>query len=319
MKRTTGFIAAAAALLSVASAHAQAPTARQIATQRWFDIRKGVTVKTAAYPAGMVFDGESIWVATASSLQKIQPGRGAVLMNVFLGFQANAIAFDGANIWLAGLFGGQITKVQASDGSMPVKNAPLGTCSWPNAMVFDGQSVWVACQNDSKVYRMPLSGPANATSFAAVSPQSLAFDGSNIWVGNGNNTIERIDAAGNVFPNVLTMPGLSTTALAFDGSNLWAAVYTTGSVYKIPLAPLAQGQPLAIALSVPVGGWVRSLTYDGLNIWTANYDIQSSSKISFAGGALTVKTTPLNAYATGTVFDGSDVWVSLSSGVLAKM
>ncbi|AUB81634.1 hypothetical protein THSYN_12135 [Candidatus Thiodictyon syntrophicum] len=60
---------------------------------------------------------------------------------VFVGRNPQAIAFDGANVWVANWSGDTITKLRASDGAV------LGTYTTglgPSAVAFDGANVWVA-------------------------------------------------------------------------------------------------------------------------------------------------------------------------------
>jgi DNA-binding beta-propeller fold protein YncE len=58
-----------------------------------------------------------------------------------VGSSPTAIAFDGANLWVANFFGNNVTELRASDG------ANLGTFavgSNPRAIAFDGANLWVA-------------------------------------------------------------------------------------------------------------------------------------------------------------------------------
>jgi len=62
--------------------------------------------------------------------------------NVFsVGSGPYAIAFDGANIWVANQSGDNVTKLKASDGSLL---ATYGVGSQPVGIAFDGANIWVA-------------------------------------------------------------------------------------------------------------------------------------------------------------------------------
>jgi DNA-binding beta-propeller fold protein YncE len=59
-----------------------------------------------------------------------------------------ALAFDGANIWVANSLDDTVTKVRASDGSL-VGTYPVGR--WPNALAFDGANIWVVNSGNNTV------------------------------------------------------------------------------------------------------------------------------------------------------------------------
>jgi DNA-binding beta-propeller fold protein YncE len=59
-----------------------------------------------------------------------------------------AIAFDGANMWVANQNAHTVSVLRASDGSN-VMTPTVG--SGPRAIAFDGAFMWVANQNDGTV------------------------------------------------------------------------------------------------------------------------------------------------------------------------
>jgi hypothetical protein len=105
-----------------------------------------------------------------------------------------AVAFDGANIWVANTGGNNVTKLRASDG------ANLGTFavgSNPRAVAFDGANIWVANAGGNNVTKLRASDGANLGTFAVSNPSAVAFDGANIWVANagGDNNVTRLGPA----------------------------------------------------------------------------------------------------------------------------
>ncbi len=96
-----------------------------------------------------------------------------------------AVAFDGANIWVANQFSNTVSKVRISDGAI------LGTYSVgkrPVALVFDGANIWVANYLSDSVTKLRASdGLALGTYAAGDGPGGLAFDKTNIWVANRNS------------------------------------------------------------------------------------------------------------------------------------
>ena len=63
------------------------------------------------------------------------------LPDIVVGTQPTAIAFDGANIWVANYGSNNVTKLRASDGTI-LGTYAVGTC--PHAIAFDGANIWVA-------------------------------------------------------------------------------------------------------------------------------------------------------------------------------
>src|SRR5437667_10860796 len=57
----------------------QAPTPEQIAINRWFAARSGVSFNVGHVPAALVFDGADIWIANTSQLIQMHANNGAVV------------------------------------------------------------------------------------------------------------------------------------------------------------------------------------------------------------------------------------------------
>ena len=84
-----------------------------------------------ATPRSVAFDGASIWVVNSNSftISKLSASNGA-LQDTFNVFGAQAIAFDGDNMWVS-IFSGGVIKLRASDGanlcsaSVPFSPGPL--------------------------------------------------------------------------------------------------------------------------------------------------------------------------------------------------
>lgn len=83
-----------------------------------------------------------------------------------------AIAFDGANIWVATAGSDDVTKISAADGAMsgnfntgtePLASGVDGhlvenidTAGMPLAVAFDGVSLWIATQSPDSLLRVPV-------------------------------------------------------------------------------------------------------------------------------------------------------------------
>src|SRR6516225_10011396 len=110
-----------------------------------------------------------------------------------VGFQPFALAFDGANIWVANLGSHSVTKVRASDG------ATLGTfgVEGPLGVAFDGGNVWVTNSSINAVTKLRASdGKTLGTFEAGGGPYNVAFDGANSWVtNNGSKSMSKLRAS----------------------------------------------------------------------------------------------------------------------------
>jgi DNA-binding beta-propeller fold protein YncE len=73
-----------------------------------------------------------------------------VLGTFAVGTNPIAVAFDGANIWVAN-FGGNVTKLRASDGTV-LGTFAVGTN--PFGVAFDGANIWVTNQGSSTVSKL---------------------------------------------------------------------------------------------------------------------------------------------------------------------
>jgi hypothetical protein len=84
----------------------------------------------------------------------------------------NAVAFDGANIWVTNQVSNTVTKLRASDG------ANLGTYAVgtnPLALTFDGANIWVANLSSANVTKLRASDGANLGNFTVSNgPVALA-------------------------------------------------------------------------------------------------------------------------------------------------
>jgi hypothetical protein len=89
----------------------------------------------------VAFDGKSMWASGLFSNKVFKlalNGSGMVGYNVR---RPEGMAFDGANLWIAG-HDGFVTELRVSDGTI------LGSFSvgmLPDGVAFDGANIWVAC------------------------------------------------------------------------------------------------------------------------------------------------------------------------------
>jgi hypothetical protein len=283
----------------------------QIAILRWYPaLGTGQTIAVGNVPIALAFDGANIWVANYndSTVQKIPVTTGVLGSPIAVGSGPRSLAFDGANIWVAITGGGTVQRIPVATG---VPGSPIPVGSIPIALAFDGANIWVSNYNDSTVQRIPVATGVPGTPIAVgAGPAALAFDGANIWVANSGGTVQKIPVATGV-PGTPIAVGSAPAALAFDGANIWVA-NSGGTVQKIPVATGVPGTPIA------VGPGPDALAFDGANIWVSNYNDSTVQRIPVATG---VPGSPV-AVGAGPIalaFDGANIWVAnLGSNTVQK-
>ena len=147
-----------------------------------------------------------------------------------VGFQPFALAFDGANIWVANLGSHSVTKLRASDG------ATLGTfgVEAPLGVAFDGGNVWVTNSGINAVTKLRASDGKTLGTFAVgTNPIGVAFDGANVWVANTiGNTVTKLRASDGKTLGTFEAGG-GPYNVAFDGANIWVTNNGSKSVSKL--------------------------------------------------------------------------------------
>jgi hypothetical protein len=150
-----------------------------------------------------------------------------------VGSQPQAIAFDGANIWVANFFSNTVSKLRASDGtnlgSFQVGNGPCG-------IAFDGANIWVANSGSSNFTELRASDGTNLGTFSVgigLNPIGIAFDGANIWVANsGSSNFTELRASDGTNLGTFSV-GSFPQGIAFDGANIWVANFSSNTVSKL--------------------------------------------------------------------------------------
>ena len=159
-----------------------------------------------------------------------------------VGTAPRAIAFDGANIWVANSGSDNVTELRASDGTV------LGTfnVSGPVGIAFDGANIWVVNGDISNsVTKLRASdgacagvvnpGDRSACTFTVggTGPNAIAFDGANMWVANFNSdNVTELRASDGALLGTFSV-GSQPNAVAFDGANIWVANQNTNNVVRI--------------------------------------------------------------------------------------
>lgn len=293
----------------------------QAATLHWYAANQTTQFTLGGYPAGVVFDGESIWIGNFNNtVTKLRPSDGTVLASYPVP-DPYVLAYDGANLWATDCNGQAVTKIRASDGTI-LGHFPVGSCS--TALVFDGANIWVGAHN---IVKLRASDGANLGSFdigntAQNLSQGIAFDGTNIWAANsGTNsapghTVTKLRASDGAILAVFTV-GSAPEAMTFDGSSIWVSNNNSGTVSQLRAS---DGETLG---TFTVGTLPNGIGFDGANVWVANSGSNSVTRIrvSLLGTGPRLQTFPVgNAPVNGVAFDGANVWVTnLGSGTVSKL
>jgi YVTN family beta-propeller protein len=267
------------------------------------------TFTVGSAPAGVAFDGASIWVVNYSgdSVTKLLASTGAAQGTYGVGtlVQPYGIAFDGANIWIASEGTGTVVKLLASTGAV-VGSYTVGTA--PLGVAFDGANIWVTNRGSNTVTKLVAgTGAVVGTYSVGTSPWDVAFDGVNIWVTNkGSNTVTELLASSGATENTYTV-GTAPEGLVFDGVNLWVANNGSNTVTELLASSGAVEGTYTVGTS-PIG-----VAYDGVNVWVTNNGSSSVTKLLATTGAV-AGTYTVGSRPSGLGYDGANVWVANGGG-----
>ncbi len=162
------------------------PTTQQLALLKWYTAINGTQPDFGVgyEPAAIAFDGANMWVANrdSSNVSVLRASDGFHVMTVTVGGNPTAIAFDGANMWVANFASSTVSVLRASDGFHVMTPTVGGT---PDAIAFDGANMWVANASDNTVSVLRASDGFHVmTPTVGGTPAAIAYDGANVWVGN---------------------------------------------------------------------------------------------------------------------------------------
>ena len=281
------------------------PTTQQIALLKWYTTITGTgsTFGVGSSPQALAFDGANIWVTNNSSntVSVLRASDGYHVMTPTVGSSPQALAFDGANMWVANSGSHTINVLRASDGSH-VMTPTAGLV--PFALAFDGANVWVANLGSDTVSVLRASdGYHVITPTAGSSPCALAFDGANMWVvNNGGNSVSVLRASDGYHVMTPTI-GSHPRALAFDGANMWVGDYGGGAVNVLRASDGYR------VMTPTVGSFPTALAFDGANMWVANSGSGTVSVLRASDG-YHVMTPTVGSLPVGIAFDGAFMWVA---------
>ena len=189
----------------------------------------------------------------------------------------NALAFDGSDLWVAGLDEFQLFKISTVDGSV-IETFPI-TNQRPFGMTYDGTNFLIADADTDDIYKYDSTGNLISTITPSVSQPSycegLAFDGTSLWFNDPRNTnIEEpndrtyiLDQLGNLLTEY-PATGNFPTGLAFDGTYIWSIDNDLDQLHKIDPVTYAVME----TYNTPGGIFPVGLTFDGQYLWLVDND-----------------------------------------------
>ena len=108
----------------------------------------------------IVFDGTNLWAGTQQhEIRKLRNQDGSLIASFQVGGVATALAFDGANIWVAMKSNDTLLKLRSTDGFI-AGTFNLSPGSAPASLVFDGLDLWIANSGTNTISKLR---PADGT------------------------------------------------------------------------------------------------------------------------------------------------------------
>jgi S-layer family protein len=232
-----------------------------------------------------------------------------------VGLDPLSVQSDGADLWVANIQHGTVSRVRASDGKL--LGEWTGARGASQVLVAMGR-VFVTGLFD--LYMIdPNEPPGPLTPVTTSTPLSsaggIAFDGARLWITDPNSNVINIVTPSDSFPwPTTTLTGFNIPKLAlFDGTNIWVTNVVSLSPDIFELVKIVP--PGIIVARVPIGGFFYSLTFDGTNIWVPNENDHTLTVIR-ASTATVLATLTGNGlhHPRGSAFDGERILITNSSG-----
>ncbi|MCX6092626.1 MAG: PKD domain-containing protein [Candidatus Bipolaricaulota bacterium] len=215
-------------------------------------------------PAGLTYDGSSLWVSdwTSKQIYKVRPSDGLVLA-----------VFDAP--------GEEVAALDAAEKDIVPGPSTAGT---PAGLAWQDGALWVACTSDGKLYKVnpnvPTTDPAHILAVldsAEFTPLGLAYGGGALWVGDlGRGRIFKVDPWTGAVLGSFAAPGASPTAIEAKGIVAVAPIglaWANGSLWVTAGATLVRVDPATGAIlastSAP-GSSPTGLAFDGRTLWVGD-------------------------------------------------
>jgi outer membrane protein assembly factor BamB len=239
-----------------------------------------------------------------------QPGTRSRIETFPVGAYANAMAFDGTNIWVTSYQDTSVTELRASDGSL-VRTVPVGGENI--AIAFDGTYVWVVVDGltFTGLTRLRAADGTVEGSYSLGNHylNNILYDGENIWVCTIDSLLFKLRASDATVLGRQTLNSETSYSLsmAFDGTNVWVTNALLNSVTKV------RARDGIIVGTYDTGEFPFGIAFDGAHMWIANNRDGTLSLLRARDGAL-LATIPVTQSPVDVKFDGQHIWVSSDGG-----
>lgn len=214
-------------------------------------------------PGDMAFDGGVMWLASRATgiVARIRASDGKLISSTSVGTTAVGLAFDGADMWIAGSDAVWRFRAGGPIAAQYVDDYPISGAQY---LAYDGQDMWITTNAGTVVKLRGTDGVLLGTFPVGTSPAEVAFDGTSVWVVNGgSDDVTRLNAEDGALLGTFPV-GTSPHAISFDGENMWVVNSGSNDV------TLLSGQDGAQLGTFTVGGSPRDIAFDGVNLWVTN-------------------------------------------------
>ena len=236
----------------------------------------------------------------------------------------DAIASDGADVWIANAYSSTVVELSTSTGSLVhvFAGAAYGL-SYPDSVVTNGIDVWILNGSSDNPGITELSASTGAlvatfgtSNLASCNPQGMASDGTNLWVTcNGANAVFEFSMATGALVQDLSSPTYEFSgpaAIAVGGGHVW--VVNTRNLSSPSITELNQSDGSFVQVITGIGnGLPYGITTDATHVWMTNEGTNAVVELNESDGSI-VKTLTGFRGPTGIMTTGSDLWVANGGG-----
>lgn len=203
-------------------------------SERGFDVEATVSIEQGLSPADLAFSGDSIWIATGSSvLYSVNFNSGIWIRYLDLEYgNINGICYDGENLWINLEGKSEIAKISIISGEM-IRNLRLKAGNY-YSMDFKEGSVFIVDKNSNSVAKVDTASGeiTDNIKVPVFTIDGFCNDGSSLWILERETLkIYRTDLLGNLVNNFKS-PSESPSALSCTGENLWLGD-TSGKIFRL--------------------------------------------------------------------------------------
>jgi hypothetical protein len=151
--------------------------------------------RVGAYPTGMAFDGQNIWVThqeLPGRVTKLRAADGAILGQFPVPSSTQNVVFDGTYVWVTAwaYLSHTVTRLRLDGTVEGTYEAGQGN---PSGILFDGENIWTVSSTGQFLVKMRDSDAAIIAMYplGITGSYHLVYDGENIWVTAFQNNLSK--------------------------------------------------------------------------------------------------------------------------------